>query len=135
MARNSSSGCASAPGLELEIIDRETEARFAARGCGSLADPTAESVLLFDIGGGSTELVWLTRAPRRSRRNYAFRAWTSLELGVVTLAEHFGGRHRQRRNLHAMTELRARRADGFRVGEPPRSGAARASICSAPPAR
>ncbi|MGB5087145.1 MAG: Ppx/GppA family phosphatase, partial [Methylocystis silviterrae] len=46
-------------GLQLEIIDRETEARFAARGCGSLADPAAESVLLFDIGGGSTELVWL----------------------------------------------------------------------------
>ena len=68
-AMNSSSACASAPGCELEIIDRETEARFAARGCGSLADPPAESVLLFDIGGGSTELVWLTRErPRRKRR-------------------------------------------------------------------
>jgi len=79
-------------GLRLEIIDRETEARFAARGCGSLADPAAESVLLFDIGGGSTELVWLTRERRGENGAYAFRAWTSLELGVVTLAEHFGGR-------------------------------------------
>ncbi|NUJ78971.1 Ppx/GppA family phosphatase [Methylocystis sp. FS] len=79
-------------GLQLEIIDRETEARFAARGCGSLADPAAESVLLFDIGGGSTELVWLTRERRSENGAYAFRAWTSLELGVVTLAEHFGGR-------------------------------------------
>ncbi|MFM9163118.1 MAG: Ppx/GppA phosphatase family protein, partial [Methylocystis sp.] len=42
-------------GLELEIITRETEARYAARGCASLADPHAEGVLLFDIGGGSTE--------------------------------------------------------------------------------
>ncbi|MCC3246888.1 Ppx/GppA family phosphatase [Methylocystis sp. WRRC1] len=78
-------------GLELEIIDRETEARFAARGCGSLADPHAESVLLFDIGGGSTELVWLTRPPHRPDAR-GLHSWTSLELGVVTLAEHFGGK-------------------------------------------
>ena len=49
-------------GLELEIIDRETEARLAAVGCGSLADPQAEGVLLFDIGGGSSEIVWLVAA-------------------------------------------------------------------------
>jgi len=81
-------------GLALEVIDRETEARFAARGCGSLADPYAESVLLFDIGGGSTELVWLTRAAggRMGAPCYDLHSWTSLELGVVSLAEHFGGR-------------------------------------------
>lgn len=78
-------------GLELEVIDRETEARFAARGCGSLADPQATSVLLFDIGGGSTELVWLTR-PENSGGPRELHSWTSLELGVVTLAEHFGGK-------------------------------------------
>jgi len=78
-------------GLKLEVIDRETEARFAARGCGSLADPGAASVLLFDIGGGSTELVWLTRSPV-SGETRELHSWTSLELGVVTLAEHFGGR-------------------------------------------
>ena len=82
-------------GLDLEIIDRETEAGFAARGCGSLADPLAESVLLFDIGGGSTELVWLTRAPCAQSPGLPARdlhSWTSLELGVVSLAEHFGGK-------------------------------------------
>ncbi len=77
-------------GLELEIITRETEARFAARGCGALVDPSAESVLLFDIGGGSTELVWLTR--ERGAPSLELRRWTSLELGVVSLAEHFGGK-------------------------------------------
>ena len=77
-------------GLALEIITRETEARYAARGCACLADQHAESVLLFDIGGGSTELVWLTRAPHVSARQ--LHSWTSLELGVVTLAENFGGR-------------------------------------------
>jgi exopolyphosphatase/guanosine-5'-triphosphate,3'-diphosphate pyrophosphatase len=80
-------------GLKLEIIDRETEARLAALGCGSLADPQAEGVLLFDIGGGSTEIVWL--APDRARKQGArsVTIWTSIELGVVSLAERFGGHH------------------------------------------
>ncbi|MBI1866991.1 MAG: Ppx/GppA family phosphatase [Methylocystis sp.] len=79
-------------GLALEVIDRQTEARFAMRGCGSLVDPQAESVLLFDIGGGSTELVWLSRSDcAYASAGYELRFWTSLELGVVTLAEHFGG--------------------------------------------
>ena len=50
-------------GLELEIIDRETEARLAATGCTPLIDPQADGVLLFDIGGGSSELVRLERSP------------------------------------------------------------------------
>jgi len=41
-------------GLELEIIDRETEALLAATGCTPLIDPCADGVILFDIGGGST---------------------------------------------------------------------------------
>lgn len=91
-------------GLTLEVIDRETEARFAARGCGALADPHAESVLLFDIGGGSTELVWLTRARGGyPAPTYVLRNWTSLELGVVSLAEHFGGRSVNEETFAAMT--------------------------------
>ena len=80
-------------GLSLEIIDRETEAKLAAIGCGSLADPQAEGVLLFDIGGGSTEIVWLApdRDRRQGERNVTI--WTSIELGVVSLAERFGGHH------------------------------------------
>lgn len=89
-------------GLALDVIDRETEARLAARGCGSLADPQAESVLLFDIGGGSTELVWLARSSRASAC-YELRFWTSLELGVVSLAEHFGGKSVSETTFSAMT--------------------------------
>ncbi|MBY6243319.1 Ppx/GppA phosphatase family protein [Methylosinus sp. Sm6] len=88
-------------GLELEIIDRETEARYAARGCGSLADPQAESVLLFDIGGGSTELVWLARGGEASA--FELRHWTSLELGVVSLAERYGGRSVSEATFATMT--------------------------------
>src|ERR1700755_1067747 len=39
-------------GLELEIVDRETEAALAATGCTPLIDPDADGVILFDIGGG-----------------------------------------------------------------------------------
>jgi exopolyphosphatase / guanosine-5'-triphosphate,3'-diphosphate pyrophosphatase len=81
-------------GLDLEVVDRETEARLAALGCAGLADPQAEGVLLFDIGGGSSELVWLgpTRAAASpSAERVDVRLWTSLQIGVVSLAEHFGG--------------------------------------------
>jgi exopolyphosphatase / guanosine-5'-triphosphate,3'-diphosphate pyrophosphatase len=79
-------------GLRLEIVDRETEAHLAVAGCAALADPKAESILLFDIGGGSSEIVWLD-GPTRRRRDLPsrVRAWTSLPLGVVTLAEQHGG--------------------------------------------
>jgi exopolyphosphatase/guanosine-5'-triphosphate,3'-diphosphate pyrophosphatase len=81
-------------GLHLEVVDRETEAHLAAAGCASLADRRAASIVLFDIGGGSSELVWLA-SPRAADPDMDLRervrAWTSLKLGVVTLAEHFGG--------------------------------------------
>src|SRR5258705_6072437 len=54
-------------GLELEIVDRETEATLAASGCSPLLDPQAQGVILFDIGGGSSELVRL--GPARPRQN------------------------------------------------------------------
>ena len=77
-------------GLDLEIIDRRTEARLAVEGCFSLIDAGAEGAVLFDIGGGSSEIVWLDRRKAR-RRGGLMRAWVSLPLGVVTLAERYGG--------------------------------------------
>lgn len=100
-------------GLVIEILSREEEARLAVSGCASLIDPTVDLVLVFDIGGGSSELIWLdldqhrglsrhaNGAPHYSRSSRALseridiqksiRAWTSLPVGVVTLAEKFGG--------------------------------------------
>ena len=75
-------------GLDLEIVDRETEAQLAATGCTPLDRPHAESVLLFDIGGGSSELVWLDRgrtgtgADCRCRRS---------RLGIVTARRRDAG--------------------------------------------
>jgi exopolyphosphatase/guanosine-5'-triphosphate,3'-diphosphate pyrophosphatase len=81
-------------GLELEIIDRETEARLAVSGCGSLVERDTHGVVLFDIGGGSSEIALIDLSGRRSHRlaNHIV-SWTSLPVGVVSLAERFGGRH------------------------------------------
>jgi exopolyphosphatase/guanosine-5'-triphosphate,3'-diphosphate pyrophosphatase len=80
-------------GLELEIIDRETEARLAVSGCSSLVGPEARSVVLFDIGGGSSEIAVIHIEEHRSSRlaNHITH-WTSLPVGVVTLSERHGGR-------------------------------------------
>jgi len=84
---------ADALGLALEVIDRETEAELAATGCAPLIDPRAEGVVLFDIGGGSSELVRLDRSTpaRRGPPLPQIRGWISLPQGVVTLAERHGG--------------------------------------------
>jgi exopolyphosphatase/guanosine-5'-triphosphate,3'-diphosphate pyrophosphatase len=82
---------ASETGLDLEIVDRETEARLAAAGCVPLIDRAMDGVVLFDIGGGSSELVWLTLDRRNGLRSPTIRGWTSLPVGVVTLSERHGG--------------------------------------------
>ena len=79
--------------LTLEIIDRETEARLAVAGCSSLVGREARSVVLFDIGGGSSEIAVIRIGDNRSSRlaNHITH-WTSLPVGVVTLSERHGGR-------------------------------------------
>ena len=83
-----------ATGLVLEIIDRETEARLAAYGCASLLDPEASGAILFDIGGGSSELAFLGRSASvdGGPPSATIQAWVSLPVGVVTLAERYGGK-------------------------------------------
>ena len=46
-------------GLKLEIVDRQTEAALAVTGCAVLIDGESAGALMFDIGGGSSELAWL----------------------------------------------------------------------------
>jgi exopolyphosphatase / guanosine-5'-triphosphate,3'-diphosphate pyrophosphatase len=79
-------------GIQLEVIDRETEAALAVVGCSPLLDPNGRGAILFDIGGGSTELVRIEREPEERSAEPRTKAWMSIPLGVVTLAEHFGGR-------------------------------------------
>lgn len=90
-------------GIRIELLEREAEASLAVSGCASLIDYRSDFVLVFDIGGGSSELIWLDLAegsgeagPANTRRSGVrpeIAAWTSLPVGVVTLAEKFGGHH------------------------------------------
>src|SRR6516165_5606151 len=59
-------------GLEIEIISSREEARLVVAGCAPLLHPRIPYAIVFDIGGGSTEIV-------------------SLPFGVVTLTDRFGG--------------------------------------------
>ncbi|GLK86045.1 Ppx/GppA phosphatase family protein [Ancylobacter defluvii] len=102
-------------GLKLEIVDRETEARLAAAGCTPLVDPSSDGALLFDIGGGSTEVVWLDRVETRDGGPPAaiIRAWVSVPLGVVTVAERHGGVMVTRDGFEAMVNEFRPHLDGF----------------------
>lgn len=79
---------ASETGIALEIITAKEEARLVVAGCAPLLNPNIPYALVFDIGGGSTELVWLTiegGVPRIIDSQ-------SLPHGVVTLSDRYGGR-------------------------------------------
>jgi exopolyphosphatase / guanosine-5'-triphosphate,3'-diphosphate pyrophosphatase len=101
-------------GLDITIVSREMEAKLAVSGCASLIDFGCDFALVFDIGGGSSELIWLDlgRRGHAARHSVSERleaqgcitAWTSLPVGVVTLAERFGGKFVDREMFQAMVE-------------------------------
>ncbi|TCT08098.1 Ppx/GppA phosphatase family protein [Aquabacter spiritensis] len=103
-------------GLALEVVDRRTEAGLAAAGCAPLVDATCDGAILFDIGGGSTEVVWLARraagddGPPRAR----IRSWASMPVGVVSLAERHGGVKVSRALFDAMVAEVAGMLEGVR---------------------
>lgn len=79
-------------GLKFEIITPEAEASLSVLGCANLLDHDADVALIVDVGGGSTELSWVS--PREVSASLArgelqppVLAWGSASLGVVTLAE------------------------------------------------
>ena len=77
-------------GLHFDIIPPIEEARLAARGVTPLLDRNDKGALVFDIGGGSTELIWLDL--REHGRPPKILRWGSMPLGVVTLSEKYPGR-------------------------------------------
>ncbi len=83
-------------GIQLEIIEAHEEARLALAGCAPLYDPPKGGegyALLFDIGGGSTQVTWLRLGERpagSAHPNFEVLGVVSLPCGVVTLSERFG---------------------------------------------
>lgn len=80
--------------LDIEIISNEEEAKLAFLGCSGLLLPQSEHALVFDIGGGSTEFLWVKRdnmAPPELMCDHRIVDWLSLNQGVMNLSEKFGG--------------------------------------------
>jgi exopolyphosphatase/guanosine-5'-triphosphate,3'-diphosphate pyrophosphatase len=73
-------------GIVLDIIEPVEEARLAVLGCHKLLEPGDGPALIFDIGGGSTELVLVDQEEGTPR----IRAWWSAPWGVVSLTESEG---------------------------------------------
>lgn len=79
-----------ATGISLDIISTAEEARLALTGCAPLLEPPHREAIVFDIGGGSTEILW-ARLLGGGRTEVI--DWTSLPFGVVNLTERFGPGH------------------------------------------
>ena len=113
-------------GIALEIIAPQEEARLAVLGCHKLLEPGDGPAVIFDIGGGSTELVLVEPDDSGPR----IRAWWSAPWGVVSLTESEGKaaiegedriaayqrmRARARDSFSRFAELLPSKADGIRL--------------------
>jgi len=96
-------------GIHLDIISAEEEARLAVLGCHVLIEPGDDPALVFDIGGGSTELVLVdTSTPMPTVLD-----WHSAPWGVVSLTESAGGDDSATGRVEAYARMRALVADSF----------------------
>jgi len=91
-------------GICLSIVTPEEEARLAAAGCVQLIGAEFDGALIFDIGGGSTELILVRRTAAINGLpiRHDILAWSSAPVGVVKLAERHGGRELRASSYPAM---------------------------------
>lgn len=113
-------------GIVLEIIEPAEEARLAMLGCHKLLEPGDGPALIFDIGGGSTELVLI----EQTKSGPQIRSWWSAPWGVVSLTESEGReaiegsdrvaayrrmRERVRRSFHQFESTLPKERSGIRL--------------------
>jgi exopolyphosphatase/guanosine-5'-triphosphate,3'-diphosphate pyrophosphatase len=87
-------------GIALQVISADTEADLAALGCAPLIGAKYQGALIFDIGGGSTEIVWQHKEGDKLQKRFA----ASLPVGVVTLAEAYGEKAQSRAGFEIMRD-------------------------------
>ncbi|MCP1203566.1 Ppx/GppA phosphatase family protein [Acetobacter oryzoeni] len=80
-------------GFDIKIISGREEACLAVESCANLLHnprfgPPRNRALLFDIGGGSTEIAWVRTDSTRQTEELI--GYLSLPVGVITLSEQFG---------------------------------------------
>lgn len=96
-------------GLDLAVISAEEEADLAAEGCALLIGRKYKGALVFDIGGGSTEIIWLQKSPQGPEKKLT----ASVPLGVVSLAESYGAASTSRDGFERIQADLRSRFEGF----------------------
>ncbi|MCB4822202.1 Ppx/GppA phosphatase family protein [Roseicella aerolata] len=119
-------------GLRPRIISAREEAELAMESCSPLLEEHDRRALLFDIGGGSTEIAWIRVPAAGARQGHASAeliGYVSMPLGVVTLAERVGASCFTQEGFAAVVEEVAehlRRFDRVHcIGQEIRSGGVR----------
>lgn len=97
-------------GLELEIISNREEAELALIGCMPLFKSGIPNGIVFDIGGGSTELAWICRGKDGDRLSLDV---TSIPVGVITLNDKYGGDRYDTETYRAMVAECAHSLEAF----------------------
>lgn len=112
-------------GLRIGVISSREEAELAIESCAPLLMGGGRRALLFDIGGGSTELAWVRLGGGRAE----LIGYTSMPIGVVTLAERWGGAGFTADGFEAMVDDVAQQLCPFesvhRIGQEIRQGGVR----------
>lgn len=101
-------------GIALDIISAEEEARLAVLGCHILLEAGDGPAVIFDIGGGSTELVLVEASGPEASRVPRILDWQSVPWGVVSLTDTVGRAEDGEAMRHQRyTEMRRLVADSF----------------------
>ena len=97
-------------GIRLDVISAQEEARLAVLGCHVLLEDGVGPAVIFDIGGGSTELVLIEPGAPVPR----ILDWQSVPWGVVSLTETVGDEgDSEAARMARYTEMRRLVSDSF----------------------
>lgn len=98
-------------GLRLRVISAREEAELAMESCAPLLEKGDRRALLFDIGGGSTEIAWIRIQP--GHRAPELIGYISVPVGVVTLSERGGPSCFTEAGFHAVVDEVTERLRAF----------------------
>lgn len=108
--------------VNLEVISSAEEAKLALTGCAAMLDPQVLYALTFDIGGGSTEVMWLKLDDNLGSKTYRHELpapkvldWISLPYGVVISSEEFGENPVTVKDYHRISAQVAKDLEAFAV--------------------
>lgn len=101
-------------GIALDIISAEEEARLAVLGCHILLEAGTGPAVIFDIGGGSTELVLVEAGTAEASRVPRILDWQSVPWGVVSLTDTVGrGEDSEAARIARFARMRQLVSDSF----------------------